>query len=619
MKRAIFCILAAVFVHTGVAQDFLAKAKVALNAKDTATAVTQFNLALKAGQKPAEVEYYLGAIAFAKGDMQEAVKHLEESVRIDDENSDALRTLASAHLASKNPQAALRHIQRAAKLVQKVPAAIGPVSAVYGKALLAVDSVDKAIVELSKAKETVVDDPSIYETLGDAFVKQNVTPMVVMNYQKAIELDPKSIPRRLKLASVYEKDRKYSDAVRQFDEIIKVDSTIAEAHQMKGAIFVRAGSTSKSRAEGARYFSQAIPSLATYTRMRPKDVASSVMYTTALFGAAQYAGAIKEGQRALKHDSSNVEVWHMVAKSQVETGAHSDAVASYMALKRRNALKAEDQGDYGTSLEKLGRLDEAIAALQEAVKIDSANGDAYNSLGVILMRKKEWLRAGEMFEKRIAIDNKAYSAYLNGAVSFMQVKEWPRARALLMQLVAARPEYITGRLWLARYYTFVDSLDQAKGEYDQVLKLISESPEKYKKEAGETHFMIGQYYFRKQAYALAVESFRRASSLGYDDSNVQLSWGQSILQTLDRTGSQEENRKKVDDAIMHFRRSIVLDQNNDQAHLWLGQALILARVEGNDAENKKLKDEACAEFQKVLRLNPGNQDAKKSMERIGCK
>jgi hypothetical protein len=38
--------------------------------------------------------------------------------------------------------------------------------------------------------------------VGDAFIKQNVVPMAVMNYQKAIELEPARTERRIKLASV---------------------------------------------------------------------------------------------------------------------------------------------------------------------------------------------------------------------------------------------------------------------------------------------------------------------------------------------------------------------------------------------------------------------------------
>jgi tetratricopeptide (TPR) repeat protein len=93
-----------------------------------------------------------------------------------------------------------------------------------------------------------------------------------------------------------------------------------------------------------------------------------------------------------------------------------------------------------------------------------------------------------------------------------------------------------------------------------------------------------------------------------------------VLQTLDRTAPDPtENRRKIQDAIRLFRRVIELDPGNAQGHLWLGQGLIQARVEGQDDENRKLQEEACAEFRRTLKLDPKNDDAKKAMERIGCK
>jgi tetratricopeptide (TPR) repeat protein len=92
-----------------------------------------------------------------------------------------------------------------------------------------------------------------------------------------------------------------------------------------------------------------------------------------------------------------------------------------------------------------------------------------------------------------------------------------------------------------------------------------------------------------------------------------------VLQTLNPNDTQTENKRKIDDAIGHFRRSITLDGSNEQAHLWLGQGLVMARVEGDDAGNAKLQSEACEEFRKALRINPRNEDARKAIDRIGCK
>jgi tetratricopeptide (TPR) repeat protein len=224
-----------------------------------------------------------------------------------------------------------------------------------------------------------------------------------------------------------------------------------------------------------------------------------------------------------------------------------------------------------------------------------------------------------MFDRRIQCDPRSVAAYMNGAMSYMAVKNYPRARQLLSTLREKLPDYLLGRLWMGRYFTAVDSLEEAKAEYDEVLRLASAKPDNYRRELGETHFMLGQYYFRKQSFPASAESFRKANQNGYEDAGLHVAWGQAILQTLNPNDVQADNKRKIDDAIGHFRRAIVLETSNEQAHLWLGQGLVMARVEGDDAGNAKLQSEACDEFRKALKINPRNEDAKKAMARIGCK
>jgi predicted Zn-dependent protease len=199
MKRTIVIFLVGCVVSIGYGQDFLSKAKVALGVKDTATALTNLEQALKAGYKPADVNFYLGAIGFARGQYAEAKKYLDESIKQDDENVDALRILGETELKLGDTHGAIGRFRRVKKLAPKS----GVVAASYGRALLAADSIDGAIVQLSRAKEATPNDASIYEALGDAFVKQNVVPMAVMNYQKSLDLEPAKLERRIKLERLY--------------------------------------------------------------------------------------------------------------------------------------------------------------------------------------------------------------------------------------------------------------------------------------------------------------------------------------------------------------------------------------------------------------------------------
>jgi len=344
------------------------------------------------------------------------------------------------------------------------------------------------------------------------------------------------------------------------------------------------------------------------------------LYAKALSGANNSAEAAKEAERSLKLDSSSVDIWRILAESLVETKDFAGALKAYDGLKRRKALGNEDYAKYGNALVGVGREEEALKALLTAVETDSSNCDPYYNLGSLYMKKQDWVRAAVMFEKKIGCDPRSLGAYLNASACYMQpaLKNYVRTRELLMKALELKPDFLLGRIWLARYYSQVDSLDNAKEQYDEVLKEIGSNTEKYKREAGEAYYLTGSYYFTLKQYERAVDSFRKAFGVQYDNAALQLLWGQAVLQTLDPKQEQAENKKKIDDAIAHFRKAAAMDPNSAAAHLWLGQGLVLARVEGDNEGNKKLVEEACAEYRKVLRIDPSNVDAKKAMERIGC-
>jgi tetratricopeptide (TPR) repeat protein len=603
MRRFLVVILALSLTCAAVAQDFLSKAKVLLGSRDTTAALQQLQEALKAGQKPAEVNGLLGTILYARGKTTEALPYLETAVKLNDENMDALAALSQAMLDRKDVAGALTYLRKAEKISKKNPVIL----TVYGKALLMADSVDASIRMLTLAKEYDASSSVIYTLLGDAYLKQPVPPLAISNYQKAIELNPRDIATRTKLAKVFEKTQNYNDAVKEYDGILGIDSLNTDALLAKGKILIR-----------AKQYSRAISPLRKFTTLDPRSVEGGVLYTRALFGTDIYAEAAKEAERTLKMDASNADVWRILAQSRVELKDNDGALKAYEELQRRNAFKPEDQSKYGTALVAAGREDEALKALLAAVATDSTNCDPYYNLGSLYMKKQDYEKAAAMFEKKIGCDPKSLGAYLNASASYMAQKNYTRARELLLKAIELKPDFLLGRLWLARYYMTVDSLDKAKENYEEVLKQCTANPEKYKKEAAEAHAQMGSYYFQTKQYERAIDSFRKALGLGNENAPLRLSWGQAVLQTLDPKGSQDDNRKKIEESTNQFRRALQLDPNSAMGHLWLAQSLVLSRVEGDNEGNKKLQEEACGEYRKVLKIDPKNEDAKKGMERISC-
>ncbi|HXX64749.1 MAG TPA: tetratricopeptide repeat protein [Bacteroidota bacterium] len=604
MKQAKLLLGAVLLAQLAQAQDPFEKAKSSLAVRDTAGAISQFKEAIKAGRKVPESNFYLGSIAYARHHLDEALTYLQASVDKDGENSQAYKTLGDVLTDKKDPAGALAAYRKAIKAAPKDVSIAGG----YGMALLLADSVDAAIVQLSRAKENTPDNPALYVALSEAYLKQNVYVLAISNLQKAIELEPTKIPNRLRLARIYFKNKQYVEAVKEYDGVIGIDSTFAEAYLEKGRIYFL-----------AKQYKNAVPPLHKLISLQPGSVDGNALYARSLFGADEFPDAAKAAETSLKLDSSNVDVWAVEGQAKTKTKDWAGALVAFEALKRRKALKPEHFGDYGAALVGVGRDDEAITALQDAIKNDSTNCDTYFPLGFIFMKRQDYEHAAAMFEKKITCDKRSLSAYVNAAACYMQMKNWQRTRELLFKSIELKSDFLQGRLWLGRYYAQVDSLEKAVEQYDEVIKIIAANPENHNKEAGEAHMQKAQLYFIDKQYERSAAECRKVQEVGTETGGLHLMWGQALLQLLDPKGDEAENTRKKDESIAHLRRACALEPGNGQAHFWLAQALILSRKEGDDAKNKMIVEEACAELTKAMRIDPKNEDARKSKERIGCK
>jgi tetratricopeptide (TPR) repeat protein len=604
MKHLLLLLAACSLFASVHAQDPFDRAKQALAEHDTTVAIAHFKEAIKVGRKITESNTFLGEIALARHRIDESIGYLRAAIERDNENVEAIGHLGYALLEKKDNAGALAQFRKAVKMTPRdITIAEG-----YGKALLAADSVDAAIVQLSRAKESAPDKASLYVLLGDAYLKQNVFVLGITNYQKAIDLEPKNLATRAKLAHLYFRSKQYAESVREWEGIVAIDSTVAEPYLEIGRIYFL-----------AKQYRNAVRPLYKLTQLQPKSVEGWALYARTLFGGEDYADAASAAQTSLKLDSTNVEVWRALAQSRTKTRDWNGALAAFAGLKRHGSMSAEDLGDYGAALQSVGREEESIQVLLEAIKQDSTNCEVYFPLGFIYMKRHDYEHAAAMFEKRIACDPRSLSAYVNGAACYMALKSWPRCRELLVRSIELKPDYLSGHLYLGRYYALVDSLVEAVAQYDTVLAIIGPDVEKHRSDAGEAYLQKGQLYFRDKEYNKAIDSFRKAQADGIENAAIHLMWGQALLQLLDPTGDQDENMRKKSEAVVHFRKAVALEQNLAVGHFWLGTGLVLMRVEGDNAGNAKLVEEACSEYTKCLRLDPRNEDARKAKERIGCK
>ncbi len=593
-------------------QDAYQRGLEALGRRDTAAAMAAFDEAMNSPSRKTDAARQLARLSYQAGNMGATTKHLDQLLAMEEDDVEALKLYGDVMVRSSRAVEATAYYRRASLLAPDNPG----ISLSLGKALLAADSADAAIVHLSIARIHAPKNAEVYEALGDAYARIGVAQMAVTDYKEALRLDKKNTRLRMKVAELLVDNRKYNEAADMFRSIHAIDTSYAEAYLEEATLYCR-----------AEMYKNALPSLRTYRTLRPRSVAADSLYAIALTETRSNAEAVRFFRQKLARDSSSVEYWRMYAHALHGMREYGKSVNAFAALNRRGSLTAEDNRLLAQAYARLGKDQDAIAAFEEAIAADTAACDPFYDLGTLYMKQKEYGKAADMFERRIRCDSSSVGAYLNAGSCCLAMAgsagdrsaSLARARELLALALHRAPDYLPTHHRMAQYYALVDSFDLAKEEYEAVLKEAAKDPKRYRKEAAESHGQIAMYYSYRKEPQRALPSFRTAHSLGYENATMQFNWGLAYLQTVDPQKPEQENRVTTESAVSHFRRATALDPNNAQAHFWLGAGLIRLRIPGNDASIRSLTAEACKEFRTALRLAPENEDVKKEMTRYGCK
>ena len=429
-----------------------------------------------------------------------------------------------------------------------------------GGFLLRVDSVDRAIVVLTQAKEANPNAAVIYDGLGDAYNKQGVPAYAISQYEKSVELDSMNAVVQDKLGKLYYKERRYNDAARAYSRVVALDPKNKVVLLELSKMYL---------ASRPRQYDNAAKYLKIYVDRFPTEVEAWVMYTESLFYLRKFTEALDAAQRVLKMEPKNSKALRVAATCLYAQKKYKESIDNYQRLLAVDTLKVDDWIRLADANVELKQYPAAISAYDGAIKLDPNQTELYDKVGQALMRAvpPNYEVAASMFQKRFQLDTtaRALSSYLNYAACKMQLKEFDSARVAYRTVISKRPDYAPAWLNLARSLVLVssDSLQAARKVYEEWVKLIPDADEaKLKKELNEAHKSIGVAYLVDKKYELAIAPLKRAAAL---------------------------------------------NDNDDDVHTRLGQAYSLTNE----------KDEAIKEFQKAFKLNPKNKDAKKGLEMLG--
>jgi serine/threonine-protein kinase len=243
-----------------------------------------------------------------------------------------------------------------------------------------------------------------------------------------------------------------------------------------------------------------------------------------------------------------------------------------LALRSQNCAMYSTLGGF---FEETGRLDEAIAAYRESIRLEPEHDPAYVLLADALDKKGELDQAIAACEEVLRL--RPDMAYYHGKLGVLLHRRGllDKAKASYQEALRLDPNY-------AEAHTNLGNLLLRQGHPDEALAAVREAL-RLKPDLAFAHAVVGQVLMRKGQLDDAIVAIKEALRL---DPNCGLAhFG---------LGSALDHKDCLDEAIVAFRRGIRVLPNYAACYVGLGVTL----------RKKGQLDEAVAAYREGLRLTP---------------
>jgi tetratricopeptide (TPR) repeat protein len=321
---------------------------------------------------------------------------------------------------------------------------------------------DAAVSSLTLAREASPNDAAIYNALADAYAKMGAEPMAVVQLEKSLAVDSTQIDTRLRLAEIHSRNRRWQEAARLYQAVLRRDPQNDTAALLLGHLY----SMARQPAAAAR-------ALSGYVTRHPGDENVAKQYLDALVASGQDAAAASSAETILQSRPDWPPALLAAARANARLNRPEAAVAQYLKLDASQPLAGSDAFAVGRCYLALQKETEATRWFERALRDSLDPRTDWSEAAAVFMRAKRWPEAASLYERKLAQDSTAVSAWINYGLCKQQSKDYEAARRALGRAVALRPEDVKTQYALATNYVLQDSTRAARRAYQSIPRLAA--------------------------------------------------------------------------------------------------------------------------------------------------
>ena len=328
----------------------------------------------------------LGIDFFKKGDVDGAIIHLKESVRINPLQPVTYFNLGNALLTQNDIRGAIDEYQKGLAIdPTNINAHIG-----LGIALKKVGNNNEALVYFNKALNIDPNNLIAHIEMGKYFQELGKAEEATNHFNEALKINPTNIDANKELGNLLFHKGNYDGAIKHYSAALRADPHQAEVYNNLGTVFIYKGNIKKA----------------------------IEFYQKSLQEKSDYAQAIENLKNARINQRKLEDLW-MTIQQSTKTDPLNPAL--YTKL--------------GDVYRQLGEYDESIGQYQKAIAIQPNYVQAMYGLVLVYSNRQEYVKALDVLQKIRQLQPGNPELYYNTACIYAKQSKPDEAIAWLKQSI----------------------------------------------------------------------------------------------------------------------------------------------------------------------------------------
>jgi tetratricopeptide (TPR) repeat protein len=484
-------------------------------------------------------------LEIGRGQEDIGLRSLEEAIKVNPRNLEAVEMLSERHFATKNYDKALNAFES----LRAAGAATPEIIISIARCQEALNNADKALAELVDGATKFPQSPELQSAIGDSEMRRRRFPEARAAYDKALEIDPKFETAYLRIADLLVGQAKVGEAAEFLGKALETRPSSAMLHYGVGDLKQRLAGTNRDE--------------------------------------AMLAAAEREFREAIRLEPTMLSARHRLAQTLLDKGEAAAAMKELSGLQARPDYHEDMAFDIGRAQQALGKIEDAIKSYEDYLTRHKTDAPALLAAGTAYFAKQDYATATERLTTSAQLANKLTAAhYYLGRVALEQKNTNLAVQKFQLASDEEAPnnEY---RYWLGRALLEAGQAKQGFQEFSAVAENIKNDPKQARKLC-DAHYQRGQLRFNGVAdgtsdWRGAQGDFKAALDCDDKRAEVWTAYGDTF----------EINQPNV--AVQHYSKAIAV--NRDYAPAYYKRGLIVQRTSENP-------ERAKGDFEAAVRLDP---------------